>query len=279
MRHREQPLPPSQFGFATQPQFHREAKSAMLNREQREMTRINGGIAPSSTSQADPLRVDPRSAIFSGPESRLEKMSSEKFLKRSQSQKHEHKKERLEKLKEERLDRDARRIQAMADELIQWDEDSKKLAGTGMKNRSSVGYNVVDGAWRDSSAAARAKYHDDMVKYYAECRTQKLDQKTNCSYNILNGQDRMVVTRNEIPRPEPPEDVREALNQAKTSQEQQKKLRDRPRYELSPAAANNNSAANAAAGKGNNHTSSNNNSGRNSLNNSLRSASVTKIVK
>lgn len=265
MRHQEQPLPPSQFGFSSQPQFHREAKAAMLNREQREMTRINGGITPASTSQADPLRVDPRSAIFSGPESRLENMNSEKFLKRSQSQKQNQKTERLENLKNQRLERDAQRIQAMADELLQWDDDSKKLAGTGLKNRSSVGYNIVDGNWRDSSAAARARYHDDMVKYYANVRTQTLDQKSNCTYNIVNGEDRNVVTREIIPRPAPPEDVRIALEQAKTSQEQQKKLRDRPRYELSPTATTkrNDLVAN----------------GRNSLNNSLRSASVTKITK
>lgn len=240
MRHHELPLPPSQFGFASQPQFHREAKAAMLNREQRELTRINGGIVPSATSQADPIHVSKLSPIYAGPEARLENISAADSLKRAQSQKAHQKLERLEKLKDERIDRDARRIQAMADELVQWDEDSKRLAGTGLKNRSSVGYNIVDGKWRDSSAAARAKYHDDMVEYYAKCRTKMLDQKANLSgYDILNGQDRNVVSREPILRPEAPEEVKIALEQAKSAQEQQRKLRDRPRYELSPAARNN----------------------------------------
>lgn len=239
MRHREEPLPPSQFGFASQPQFHREAKEAMLHREKREMTRINGGIVPTGgTSQADPLHVDRRSAMFAGPEARLEKISSATFLQRSQAEQASLKGARIEQLKNERLDRDARRIQGMADELAQWDEDSKKLAGTGLKNRSSVGYNFVDGTWRDSSAAARAKFHDDMVEYYARLRTQKLDQKSNTSYNILSGEERNAVTRDVIPRPQPPEEVRVALENAKTAQEQQKRLRDRPRYEISSNNAN-----------------------------------------
>lgn len=243
MRHREEPLPASQFGFASQPQFHREAKAAMLHREQREMTRINGGIVPTGgTSQADPLHVDRRSAMFAGPEARLEKISSATHLQRTQAQLVQNKNVRLENLKNERLDRDARRIQSMADELIQWDEDSKKLAGTGLKNRSSVGYNFVDGTWRDSSAAARAKYHDDMVEYYARVRTQTLDQKSNTSYNILNGQDRNVVSRDVILKPLPPPEVKAALENAKSAQEQQKALRDRPRYEISSAAASANSS-------------------------------------
>ena len=294
MRHHEQPLPPSQFGFASQPQFHREAKAAMLNREQRELSRINGGIVPSSTSQADPIHVSKGSSIYAGPEARLENISAAAALKRSQSQKAHQKQERLEKLKEERLDRDARRIQAMADELVQWDEDSKRLAGTGLKNRSSVGFNIVDGKWRDSSAAARAKFHDDMVKYYAKCRTQMLDDKSNgAGYNILTGEDRKLVDKAPIPRPVAPEEVRIALDQARNAQEQQRKLRDRPRYNLSPAGHaasmrreenNNTSNNNTTSGaqqqeevvQSNNNNKSSNNSVANSSTRSSRQNSVVR---
>lgn len=230
MRHREQPLAPSQFGFATQPQFHREAKSALLNREQREMTRINGGIVPASTSQADPLHVQPGCALHGGADVRLEAGASAQFLKRQQAEKQVHYQNKIETIKNERLCRDAQRIQGMADELVKWDEDSKRLAGTGLKNRSSQGYNIIDGTWRDSTAASRAKFHDDMVEYYARCRTQKLDRLSNADFNILNGQERNCVPKNPIPKPPVPPDVQQSIIAARTSQEMQARLRDRPRF-------------------------------------------------
>jgi hypothetical protein len=193
----------SAYGYSTKPQVPREARAALKNRETRELVRLHGGGIPIASSQADPFLVDKRSPLYGGPHERL----AHHFMNKTEphdAERRAHRERVIDNLKWQRVDRDVKREEARVAEVKRWDEDGAKLAGTGLRNRSSVGYNLVDGRWGDEGGAVAARYQDQMVEYRARMRTQHLDRRGNSDFNVITNGERRVLPTEELRRPPAP---------------------------------------------------------------------------
>jgi hypothetical protein len=193
-------LPPSQFGYSTSKPMHREARFMMQDRDKREKTRIEGR-GPTSTN---PLKEQPTSAGFANNAERFSKNVAEKLHASEEARKHKNE----EHAKHKRAVQ-AERVQKNWDSLEAEDakarSDAKAIAGTGLRNKGSVGYNLINGSWGSSQDAARAKYHDDCVEFAAKKRSSNLDTKGNSGdFNVITGEKRYTVVVPPVPVYHPP---------------------------------------------------------------------------
>jgi hypothetical protein len=182
-------MPASAFGYTTTPAVHREVKAALVNRDTREQARTHGGTV---VGPRNPLRAEPTGAGYLPGHARFDKDGSRQMAV-ADAQRHEAQKKKVQHLQQSRTQREQQRWQKMDSLHQQETQLAAKLAGTGMRNRGSVGYNLINGSWGSTSAAAKAKYHDDVVEYSAKMRTDNLDRRGNTTFNVITGADRNVV--------------------------------------------------------------------------------------
>lgn len=190
----------SQFGYKTTAPLPREAQAVLSNRDQREKTRAAMGDMRAPTN---PLQNHAVSAGFASETERFSRHIPE-ALNEFEASRRNQKANIIEGRKSERLDRERQRIQKMDDEQKKYERDAAAIAGTGMRNKGSVGYNLISGSWGSSLDAARAKYQDDRIEYSAKLRTNKLDTRGNSNYNILTGETRNSVVIPPVPTYLPP---------------------------------------------------------------------------
>lgn len=191
---------PSAYGYKTSLPLHRDAQKVLTNRDQREKTRVAAGDVLAPTN---PLVSQPHGAGFASDSDRFTRDVATKLAEQEQCRK-EAKTHCLRDRKEQRTQREIQRWKKMDDEEQRATLDAKLIAGTGMRNKGSVGYNLVSGGWGNSLDAARAKYIDDNIEYSAKLRTLKLDTRGNSNFNILTGEPRNVVVLPPVPSYKPP---------------------------------------------------------------------------
>jgi hypothetical protein len=181
----------SAFGYSTAPAVHREVRAALANRDTREIARVNHGAI---VGPRNPIANGPDSAGFISPHARFDTRDSRAIgaapTDRAEA---DARKRKIEAMKDSRATREASRWESMDTQLRKEQEAAAHIAGTGLRNRGSVGYNLINGSWGSSQAAAKAKFHDDRVEYTAKLRTQNLDRRSNSSFNVLTGEERNVV--------------------------------------------------------------------------------------
>lgn len=194
-------IPPSQFGYSTTKPIHREARKMLQDRDKREKTRIEGH-APLTTN---PLATSTAAAGFASDNERFAKHVSE-FLTQSESQRKDHRARVTENAKERAVAREVTRWEKMDTQEVKAQNDAKLLQGTGLRNKGSVGYNLINGSWGSSLDAAKSKYHDDCVEYAAKKRSDNLDRRGNSSqFNVITGTERTRVVVPPVPQYKPPE--------------------------------------------------------------------------
>lgn len=180
--------------------MHREAKAMLKDRDKREKSRIEG----KGVHSTNPIEVPAVSAGFADSATRFRTDISSMLSKDRETEKEKHEK-KVATLKDMRLAREVRRWDSMEVEDVKAANDAKMLAGTGLRNRGSVGYNLINGSWGNSLDAAKAKYHDDCVEYTAKLRSQNLDRRGNSGpFNILTGEERCRVQLPPVPTYKPP---------------------------------------------------------------------------
>jgi hypothetical protein len=192
-------LPKSDFGYNTTKSVHREARHMLLDRDKREKTRIEGR-GPTSTN------VLAESRVSAGYASNADRFSKDipKELSKADVQAKTTKNTITVNRRQRGADRETDRWSKLEAEGTKARQDAAKLAGTGVRNNGSVGYNLLNGSWGNSNDAANAKYHDDRVEYAAKQRSANLDKKGNSScYNVVTGEQRVKVAIPTIPQRPP----------------------------------------------------------------------------
>lgn len=197
-------LKPSEFGYHTEKPLHREARRVLHDRDKREKTRIEAGAIPSTTN---PLTSQGNAAGFAHNAERFTKNIPQQ-LNNWELQRKQHKQDMIAKLNHDRDEREKHRWQKMDEEQKKAEREANAVAGTGLRNKGSVGYNLINGHFGSSQEAAKAKMYDDAVEYTARLRTQNLDRRANAQFNVITGVDRPRVVVPPPPRPA------EALNPA-----------------------------------------------------------------
>jgi hypothetical protein len=192
-------IPPSAHGYATSPPLHREVRAAFLNRDSRETARNEGGlIGP----PRNPLKSTSDSAGFLHPSDRFV-TDGARQVAGAEAERRRREQAKVQTIKQQRTEREQQRWTAMENLLKKQQEDAARIAGTGVKNRGSVGYNLVNGSWGSNDAAAKAKYHDDSVEYRAKMRTENLDRRSNTNFNVITGEPRPTVYVPPVPVRQP----------------------------------------------------------------------------
>jgi hypothetical protein len=179
----------SAFGYSTAPSIHREVKAALANRDLREHARGHGGMI---VGARNPVANAPESAGFLAGHERFD-VNGPRAMAESDRKAHESQQRKIASLSKNRQVRDETRWNTMDQHFQREQEVAAKIAGSGLRNRGSVGYNLINGSWGSSNAAATAKFHDDVVEYTAKMRTQNLDRRSNSNFNVITGEDRNVV--------------------------------------------------------------------------------------
>ena len=196
-----QVMGPSTFGYHTTRPMHREAVRVMHDRDKREKTRAADGAIPTTTN---PLVSQGASAGFVTNAERLRRdiPSQRSHLGR---QRKAAKASQVKHLGEQGAAMDAQRWAKMEAEAAKAEREAKAVAGTGLRNKGSTGYNLLNGTFGNSDAAAQAKYYDDQVEHTAKVRMQALDRRGNTDFNVVTGQPRYQVIV--PPPPSKPEGV------------------------------------------------------------------------
>ena len=188
-------LPPSDFGYHSTKSVHREARHMLLDRDKREKTRIEGR-GPTSTNV---LSEASNSAGFSSNADRFTKNVG-KELNKAEMQQKAAKKQKADNARARGQNREDQRWANLEAEDKKTKQDAALLAGTGVRNNGSVGYNLLNGSWGNSNDAANAKFHDDVTEYTAKQRSANLDRKGNSTtYNVVTGEDRRSVAVPTVP--------------------------------------------------------------------------------
>ena len=175
----------------------------MLDRDKREKTRISG-VAPETTN---PL-VEARTSAGFAPNAERFMHTQEVAKKLTESEQHakQHRMAQIDSRRKKVEEREHDRWAKLEAEDAKAKQDAKLLAGTGMRNKGSVGYNLVNGSWGSSEDAAKAKFHDDCVEFAAKQRSAKLDHRGNSgSFNVITGEERVQVKVPPVPRLHAPE--------------------------------------------------------------------------
>lgn len=190
-------MEPSQFGFVTTQPLHREARQMLKDRDRREKTQIEG-VAPLVTN---PLTMPPNGAGYASNAERL-RTDAAMSLRQQEEQRRAHQKNSVQALREQRLKKEIGRWDQMESEAVKAENDAKAIAGTSLRNKGSVGYNLVNGSWGNSHAAAKAHFHDQCVEYAAKLRSAQLDRRSNSgNFNIVTGEPRVGVVVPPVPTP------------------------------------------------------------------------------
>jgi hypothetical protein len=192
----------STFGYATTKPLQREARQVLADRDRREKARNEGGVIHANTN---PLTSHAASAGFASSAQRFNPHVAVGITKEEDARRAgvKHNQASIATM---RTDREAKRWANMDQQQKRADDDAKALAGTGLRNKGSVGYNLVNQTWGDSNDAARAKFRDDRVEYTAKLRTRMLDNKSNTGggYDLLTGAPRRVIVIPPVPEYRPP---------------------------------------------------------------------------
>ena len=190
-------LPPSAFGYATEKPVHREARRMLHDRDKREKTRVADGAIPTTTN---PLVSQPISAGFAVNAERLRRDIPAQ-LSTLEAQRKEHKLATIKSLGASREAMERERWERMEAAAAKAEREARAVAGTGLRNKGSVGYNLINGSFGTSEAAAKAKFHDDRVEYTAKLRMKTLDQRANTDFNVITGAPRFRVVVPPAPTP------------------------------------------------------------------------------
>eukprot|EP00658_Telonema_sp_P-2_P058407 TRINITY_DN46887_c0_g1_i1.p1 TRINITY_DN46887_c0_g1~~TRINITY_DN46887_c0_g1_i1.p1 ORF type:complete len:151 (+),score=29.16 TRINITY_DN46887_c0_g1_i1:116-568(+) len=87
-------------------------------------------------------------------------------------------------------------------QVEKYERESRLLAGMNVRNRGSVGYNLVSGQAINSVEENRAKHREAMLAHSVRTRTRILDAKANSTtYNVITGEDRPRVAVPAKPSP------------------------------------------------------------------------------
>ena len=82
-----------------------------------------------------------------------------------------------------------------------------QLYQAGKKNKGGAAYNIMNLDYDQSNDGQRLKRFDDDAKVRALIRSKNLDQKNNCGFNILTGEQRLTV---QVPQHEKYNPIRSA---------------------------------------------------------------------
>lgn len=185
--------PVSRFGYTTTPLVERDTRNALRHRERREAAMITG---------AAPLKLDPtasrrESAGFLSETDRL-RTNAERDLRAAQQSKDSRQKQTTDTLRSIRQNREDQRQTTMRLEHERAVAEGASVAGTSLRNVSSVPYHLMSHAFTSNEARDRAAYEDQWTRHSFMTRTAKLEKALNpAGYNIVNGLDRTPI---DIPR-------------------------------------------------------------------------------
>lgn len=64
---------------------------------------------------------------------------------------------------------------------------------TGRKNKGGAAYNILSLQYENSPEGSYLKQRDDDAKVRALMRSKNIDVRSNCGYNLVNGNERQSV--------------------------------------------------------------------------------------
>lgn len=192
-------MQPSSFGYKTTEGMSRQERQGTRNREMREQRAIIG-YTPNPHSM-NPLRTGPESAGYASETTRL-RTNAALELRAASDAKRQADQKKIAGRAQTREERECA-FRARTDKDVEkYDRESKLLAGTNVRNRGSVGYNLVSGQAINSVEENRAKHREAMLAHSVRTRTRVLDDKANSTtYNVITGEDRPRVAI--PPKPSP----------------------------------------------------------------------------
>mmetsp|Transcript_42675 Transcript_42675/g.40979 ORF Transcript_42675/g.40979 Transcript_42675/m.40979 type:complete len:125 (+) Transcript_42675:302-676(+) len=83
---------------------------------------------------------------------------------------------------DEEKTRDERRIQSMNDKYL-----------TGRRNKGGAAYNILSLQYDNSNEGQYLKQKDEDSKVRSLMRSKNIDTRSNCGYNVVNGNSRLSV--------------------------------------------------------------------------------------
>lgn len=177
----------------------RQERQGTKNREMREQRAITG-FTPNPHAM-NPLRTGPESAGYASETTRLRTDAALELRATGDAKKQADQR----KIAHRAQSREAREsvFKARAEKDVEkYERESMWLAGSNVRNRGSVGYNLVSGQAINSVEEDRAKHREAMLAHSVRTRTRILDAKANSTtYNVITGEDRPRVTVPAKPSP------------------------------------------------------------------------------
>lgn len=182
-------MKPSTFGYSTTLPVDRDSRHMIQHRERRDTAMITGQVKqlnnPTATTVAAAGYMDESSRLRTNAVADLQKQRQQSI---------EHRNRVTDNLRDTRVQRESARQQSLQSEHEKSLRDGALLAGTSLRNTSSVPFNLINHEFNSDEAKRKAKYEDDWTKHSFMKRTEKLERTINPSgYNIINGVDRAPV--------------------------------------------------------------------------------------
>lgn len=181
-------VPTSAYGYNSIPTLHRDSKQAVKNRETRERLMVTGSIQ--TAAEMNPLRSTPSSAGTITEQERFKK-DAPSYLKELRAERAARDDARVAQRAEARVHRAeelAARNTAASDK---YEADSRRLAGSTMRGRESVGYSLISGVYTKPEEAEKQRQRSDRMATFVQNRTERLSSKINSTgYNIITGEPR-----------------------------------------------------------------------------------------
>lgn len=190
---------PSAFGYKTSEGLTRYERQGTQNREMREQRAIIGTTP--NPHNMNPLRSLPDSAGFASETARL-RTNAAAELRAASDAKRENQKQIISRRAHSREVREMDFKGRATRDADKYERESRELAGTNVRNRGSVGYNLVTGQAINPVEQERTNHRQAMLAHSVRTRTQILDAKANStSYNVITGEDRPRVVIPPKPAP------------------------------------------------------------------------------
>ena len=176
-------------GYKTTVPLHREGRHMLQHREKREKTAIEGAIPVSM----NPIASTKTSAGFAKESERLQ-TNADALLRQQRAADRSKKDHAIDTLKTMQQSRQQALEAQQRLELAKAEQDAKLLAGSSMRNDSSVKYNLINHHFMNMTDAKEFTYKDDFTRFSYMKRVERCDKMANpAGYNIINGLDRNVV--------------------------------------------------------------------------------------
>lgn len=180
----------STFGYTTTSAVSRDARRIVQNRDLREQALIHHGKVPPSLNPTASLT---QSAGYASECDRLQTNAARALRQQRDAARQQHDAVTTTNRNRNLYRQEQQEVQRVAEHQKNL-EDGARLAGTSLRNNSSVPYDVITHDFTNETARITSQYKDDMTKHGFMLRTKRLESKLNPEgYNIINGAERRKI--------------------------------------------------------------------------------------